>query len=186
MILKYIQFIKESEEVAKSKRQLKNELWHKNNPDPKGIILSVSDLPKYGIPSSICDMMKDWKIIYKSPYSKSFYSSDDISWTHKPDESYRVSDHWNFTTFRGGDRKHCQTIQPVKNTTHFSIGKYDKKSGKYDILLSDLDTNYVSKLKNAADKMKYLQTIIRNYAKAHHTCFNFNFLLKTMKKAYAL
>ena len=71
----------DTENETKSKSQLKRELWHKNNPDPKGTNLNVDELDKFGIPQGIKDMMSEWSIIHKSPYSKSFYSSDNISWT---------------------------------------------------------------------------------------------------------
>lgn len=146
----------ESGEVVKSKRQLKNELWHKNNPNPTGTIIKPEELSQFGIPDSIIEMMKEWPIIYKSPYSKSFYSSDDISWESKPDKSYRVSDHWNFVTSRG-PKIHCQTTEPVKNNTHYSIGQFDEKTGKYNILLSELTTIANKKIKDKEEKLKYLK-----------------------------
>jgi hypothetical protein len=146
----------ESEEVVKSKRQLRNELWHKNNPSPTGKIYQPEELSQFGIPDSIIEMMKEWSVIYKSPYSKSFYSSDDISWESKPDKSYRVSDHWNFETNRG-PKLHCQTTEPVKNNTHYSIGQFDEKIGKYTILLSELTTIQDKKIKNQEQKLKYLK-----------------------------
>lgn len=146
----------ESDEVVKSKRQLKNELWHKNNPNPTGTIINPEELSQFGIPDSIIEMMKEWPIIYKSPYSKSFYSSDDISWESKPDKSYRVSDHWNFVTNRG-PKVHCQTTQPVKNNTHYSIGQFDEKTKKYTIILSELTTDTSKKIKDKEEKLKYLK-----------------------------
>lgn len=146
----------ESDEVVKSKRQLRNELWHKNNPNPTGTIINPEELSQFGIPDSIIEMMKEWPIIYKSPYSKSFYSSDDISWESKPDKSYRVSDHWNFVTNRG-PKVHCQTTQPVKNNTHYSIGQFDEKTKKYTIILSELTTDTSKKIKDKEEKLKYLK-----------------------------
>ena len=146
----------ESDEVVKSKRQLRNELWHKNNPNPTGTIIKPEELSQFGIPDSIIEMMKEWPIIYKSPYSKSFYSSDDISWESKPDKSYRVSDHWNFVTNRG-PKVHCQTTQPVKNNTHYSIGQFDEKTKKYTIILSELTTDTSKKIKDKEERLKYLK-----------------------------
>ncbi|MCK1200339.1 hypothetical protein MXZ33_06045 [Streptococcus uberis] len=59
----------------------------------------------------------------KSPYSNSFYSSNDITWGYKPEGSLRVSDHWNF----GEDGEHCQTSEPVEGwaVCKFNNGKYD-------------------------------------------------------------
>lgn len=154
--LKLFEDFESGEEVVKSKRQLRNELWHKNNPSPTGKIYQPEELSQFGIPDSIIEMMKEWQVIYKSPYSKSFYSSDDISWESKPDKSYRVSDHWNFVTNRG-PKLHCQTTEPVKNNTHYSIGQFDEKTRKYNILLSELTTIASKKIKDKEEKLKYLK-----------------------------
>jgi hypothetical protein len=154
--LKLFEDFESGEEVVKSKSQLRRELWHKNNPSPTGKIYQSDELSQFGISDSIIKMMKDWPIIYKSPYSKSFYSSDDISWESKPDKSYRVSDHWNFETNRG-PKLHCQTTEPVKNNTHYSIGQFDEKIGKYKILLSELTTIQDKKIKDQEQKLKYLK-----------------------------
>lgn len=49
-------------------------------------------------------LLENFKQIHQSPYSDSFYDSDDISWGHKPEGSLRLSDHWNFWS-RG--EQHC-------------------------------------------------------------------------------
>jgi hypothetical protein len=140
-----------------SKRALANKLWHQRNPDPVGtIITDIEELRAFGIPNSIIEKMKEWSIIYKSPYSKSFYSSDDISWSHKPDGSFRVSDHWNFTTNRS-DRVHCKTKEPVKNNAHYSLGKYDASEDKYEILISEPTEGEIEKIKNQRERLKHLQ-----------------------------
>lgn len=46
-----------------------------------------------------------WDQIVKSPYSNSFYDSDQIDWNYKPELSFRLSDHWNF--YSQGQR-HCK------------------------------------------------------------------------------
>jgi hypothetical protein len=154
--LKLFEDFESGEEVIKSKSQLKRELWHEKNPAPTGKVCQPEELSQFGIPDSIIEMMSEWPIIYKSPYSKSFYSSEDISWTNKPDKSYRVSDHWNFVTNRG-PKIHCQTTEPVKNNTHYSIGQFDEKTGKYTILLSELTTIQDKKIKDQEQKLKYLK-----------------------------
>lgn len=58
------------------------------------------------------NLTKEWS---SSPYSLSFYSSKSISWSHKPINSIRVSNHWNFNTYdeleRGiEDGRHCPTF----------------------------------------------------------------------------
>jgi hypothetical protein len=143
-------------EVVKTKSQLKRELWHKNNPNPTGKVLTTDEVSEIGVPANIVSMMSEWDIIYKSPYSKSFYSSDDISWSHKPDGSFRVSDHWNFKSNRD-DRLHCKTDKNVLDNTHFSIGKYNKESGIYKIILSEPTEEYLQNKLKSEQKLKYLQ-----------------------------
>ena len=56
--------------------------------------------------------IKENLIISKSPYSTSFYAhskSDNISWEHKPNNSYRLSNHWNWTDYNK-EVVHCPTI----------------------------------------------------------------------------
>lgn len=63
--MKYIKIFEDfTDESPKSKRQIKSEIWHKNNPSPEGKVLKVEDLPQFGIPESIIEMMKEWEIIY--------------------------------------------------------------------------------------------------------------------------
>ena len=129
----------------------------KNNPTPTGRVISIEELPNFGVPDSIIELMKSWDIIYKSPFSRSFYSSDDIDWSYKPDGSYRVSDHWNF---KKGDNIHCKTDKKVPDNTHYSIGKYDSNSGLYKIILTEHTTKYLKRLQNEVEKekrLKYLQ-----------------------------
>ena len=123
-------------------------------PQLSGIVGSKEELSKYDIPDEIKDMMLTWDIMYKSPYSDTFYDSTNITWGHKPDGSLRVSDHWNFYT---QDKYHCQTSTPVQNNTHISIGKYDRKSGRY-IILKSVQTNVnIAKIKNSIVKRELLR-----------------------------
>lgn len=56
-------------------------------------------------PSAVFEVIKNWKIINKSPYSYSFYDANDIDWGCKPEGSLRISDHWNFESC---GEKHCK------------------------------------------------------------------------------
>lgn len=50
-------------------------------------------------------------VISKSPYSESFYAhkeDESIDWGSKPNGSYRMSDHWNWTDASG--ELHCKTL----------------------------------------------------------------------------
>lgn len=83
------------------------------------------------------ETMTDWQLWLikhfsceweRSPYSLSFYNSYDISWNHKPENSLRLSDHWNFTTF---GQTHCQTDDPNLKQG-WALGKYH--NGQYQII----------------------------------------------------
>lgn len=154
--MKFVKLFETFVQEVKSKNQLKKELWHKNNPDPKGTILSIDDLEQYDIPDKIKSMMSKWDIIYKSPYGKSFYSESNISWSHKPDRSYRVSDHWNFKSSRDSVT-HCKTDIKVPDNTHYSIGIYDRSKNIYNILLSEPTSLYIKRIDNFQSKLKHLK-----------------------------
>ena len=74
-----------------------------------------------------------FKELHQSPYGDSFYDSDDISWTHKPDHSLRLANHWNFTT--GYDSGvHCRTDRAVDNTNQWTLAEYHAEDGLYHVL----------------------------------------------------
>lgn len=97
------------------------------------IYISNDDLDCFKIPEELKREIKKWSVIVKSPYSESFYSSDQIDWGYKPEGCYRVSDHWNFTA-RGSNRIHCVTDKEVENNKEMSLGKYE--DGVFKILMS--------------------------------------------------
>jgi len=155
-LLKFYDFIKEStdtDRVPMTKKQL-NRLKYFVQKESE--IIEWENLDKYGIPEKIKMMMKDWSVIQKSPYSDSFYSSTDIGWSHKPEGSYRVSDHWNFTTNRDGKSvKHCITDKSVPTTSHITIAQY--KNGIYHVILSEPTETHVEKKIKQKEKLKYLK-----------------------------
>lgn len=105
-----------------------------------GTIVSVDDLHQYDIPQEIIDIMKTWEVIYKSPYSNSFYNTTDIGWNQKPDGSLRVSNHWNFSssTTKYTGRIHCKTSKIVCNNSKYTLGKYNSINDTYRVLMSRL------------------------------------------------
>lgn len=98
-----------------------------------GTIIDPNDLHQFNFPQEIVDHMLTWEVIYKSPYSNSLYSSTDISWSHKPDQSFRVSDHWNFKSM---DEIHCKTDKKVTNRATITLGQYHTKEGRYKVLIN--------------------------------------------------
>lgn len=67
----------------------------------------------------------------RSPYSQSFYDQNDISWESKPENSLRLSDHWNFTTSYDPNEKHCVTTNPAFKTG-WALARY--QHGVYHII----------------------------------------------------
>lgn len=67
-------------------------------------------------PAGVFEVIKNWDIINKSPFSSSFYNTYDIDWGSKPEGSLRISDHWNFES-KG--ETHCvleSTKEYLENT----------------------------------------------------------------------
>ena len=65
--------------------------------------------------------------VSKSPYSMSFYAyenpNEKIDWGYKPENSLRLSDHWNFIN---NGKIHCRT-----DDFHCAEGIYQYKNGIY-------------------------------------------------------
>lgn len=74
--------------------------------------------------------LKKFKQINKSPYSQTYYDTKDISWEHKPEDSLRISDHWNFESH---GKKHCELSNIDEYIEdNWILAQY--KNGKYHIL----------------------------------------------------
>lgn len=114
---------------------------------------TVEKLKEFDIPDEIIQKMESWEVIIKSPYSNTFYDSKEIDWNYKPDGSFRVSDHWNFEA-RG--KKHCLTETPVKNTSHVSLGQYDRIKGKYKILMTFPKPSHLQMIELGRKKKEFM------------------------------
>lgn len=77
----------------------------------------------------ILNYIKDWNIISKSPYSNSYYNSDDIDWDYKPEGSLRLSDHWNFES---NGEIHCKLDNTKEYTKKILLCEYH--NGYYHII----------------------------------------------------
>ena len=84
------------------------------------------------MPQNLINRIKRWKTVSKSPYSSSYYNTQDKSWEHTPSNSLRVSDHWNFTTLYDNNI-HCRTDKQVPDG-HWCIAKYSVKKHKYEVI----------------------------------------------------
>lgn len=70
-------------------------------------------------------------MISKSPYSQSFYAyeSGEISWDSKPENSYRLADHWNFES---QNTVHCKLKDNTEYTQKVYLAQY--KKGTYEVV----------------------------------------------------
>ena len=82
-----------------------------------------SILPKQ-IPVKFRDLMMDWEILIKSPYSHSYYNMYGKTWTETPLGITRVSDHWNFKNNIYNRNIQCPTDIKVENKK-WSMGTWD-------------------------------------------------------------
>ncbi|MGE5943664.1 MAG: ArdC family protein [Flavobacteriales bacterium] len=80
------------------------------------------------MPDAAIDEIKSWKVISKSPYSHSYYNDICKSWDYTAENSYRISDHWNFVS-RG--ETHAKTDKKVKNG-NWVMAQY--KNGIYHVI----------------------------------------------------
>lgn len=73
------------------------------------------------MPNELCNLIDSWEKVSKSPYSNSFYNTNEKSWDFTPEGSFRISDHWNF---KSDDNKiHCKTNVEVKSNT-WTLAQY--------------------------------------------------------------
>jgi hypothetical protein len=86
-----------------------------------------ASMPNSVLPEEAQRMILSWNVVGKSPYSDSYYSTDEKSWTHTPHGVYRISDHWNFRS-RGAE--HAQTTEHVQDGP-FRLAQYDANTGKW-------------------------------------------------------
>ena len=83
-------------------------------------------------PIDFINLMKDWDVIVKSPYGHSYYSAQP-GWDYKEPDSYRISDHWNFSA-KG--TVHCKTTGECPNNSHWTIAKFNGDLQKYEVIQS--------------------------------------------------
>jgi len=68
----------------------------------------------------VFEEIETWGEMSVSPYSTSTYNSKNISWGHKPENSLRLADHWNFES---QNQIHCLMEDKTKNE-HMMLCKY--------------------------------------------------------------
>lgn len=71
----------------------------------KDISNFVKAIDRYYDNESVLEEIYKFDVINKSPYSNSYYNSNNIGWDSKPEGSLRLSDHWNFES---NGEVHCK------------------------------------------------------------------------------
>lgn len=100
-----------------------------NDSEKYSLYISLKENIKSNIVDSIFEIVKDWEVLNKSPYSKSYYNSNDIEWDYKPEGSLRISNHWNFES---QGQLHCRLNSTSEYTQKWLLCEY--KEGEYNIL----------------------------------------------------
>lgn len=98
----------------------------KINDIPQSLYNILNIIPS-DMPFALIKAISNWKTIIKSPYGHSYYSGK-VDWVYKEPNSFRIADHWNFTS---QGNVHCETTAPVPNNTHYTIAIFDDTSKKY-------------------------------------------------------
>jgi hypothetical protein len=83
------------------------------------------------MPNEVANLINNWVEVSKSPYSDSYYNTNEKSWDYTPEGSFRISDHWNFTS--DGNKIHCKTNVDVKPNT-WTLAQYS--NGVYVVIKS--------------------------------------------------
>jgi hypothetical protein len=96
-----------------------------------GLKMVMQVIPK-DFPMDFINLMADWDVIIKSPYGHSYYSAQP-GWNYKEPDSYRISDHWNFSA-KG--TVHCKTTSECPNNSHWTIAKFNGDLQKYEVIQS--------------------------------------------------
>jgi hypothetical protein len=96
-----------------------------------GLKMVLQVIPK-DFPMDFINLMKNWDVIIKSPYGHSYYSAQP-GWDYKEPDSYRISDHWNFSA-KG--TVHCKTTSECPNNSHWTIAKFNGDLQKYEVIQS--------------------------------------------------
>ncbi|MEG1482255.1 hypothetical protein [Clostridium sp.] len=107
-------------------------------------------------PNDVREEIAKFESINKSPYSESYYNTDEIDWNYKPEGSLRISDHWNFMSH---GEKHCMldyTEEKIDN--NWILAKYIQ--GKYHVIKEfgegDLGYKFIEVTKEELEMLKDL------------------------------
>lgn len=95
----------------------------RNRSEMKDYVLGFKALP-----DELKEEILSWEEIAHSPYSHSFYSSQKKRWNFTPIGCFRVSNHWNFRSKKGGKNiRHARTDIKVRNYTYWTLAVFNGK-----------------------------------------------------------
>lgn len=143
----------------KTFKQLKN--------SNKSVIFKKEDLLQLAyyvikvLPKDAIKELFNWNIIAKSPWSYSFYNTEDLSWTHKELNSLRIADHWSFKTTNprfDTNKIHTPTDIGTKNKTWY-LGKWDGE--KYNIL-KEYDNIFYNNIAEILSDYPFIKDLVKD------------------------
>jgi len=128
--------------------------------DAKGYKLKLDDVWERqfeSMPPKLLKYMAKNNILYASPYnyryayndSGSYYDTPDKTWDYTPENSLRVSDHWNFTSY---GKTHCITDIDVQNNINWTVAKWI--DGRYMVIATYPKTYIIRKKKEERKSLK--------------------------------
>lgn len=99
------------------------------NKKTKDISNFIKAISHYYDNESVLEEIYKFDTINKSPYSDSYYNSDNVEWDSKPEGSLRLSDHWNFES---QGEIHCKLDNTKEYTQKTLLCEYH--NGYYHII----------------------------------------------------
>ena len=90
------------------------------------VLASLERIPS--MPEELKEEVRSWEYVVRSPYSTSFYSTQEKRWSVTPEGCYRVSNHWNYQTSRqkAGDKVSCPTDVAVSNGSTWTLAQFEQ------------------------------------------------------------
>ena len=124
------------EEYEKKEKEV--EKLFKDEKDYMNFVEFYNFVESKEIPEAVKNDVLNFKKINRSPYSNSFYDTDNITWDYKPEGSIRISDHWNFQSSIG-NKVHCKLKGVDKYTEGWKMARYE--NGEYIVIKEYKDEN---------------------------------------------
>lgn len=118
----------DTKELQKLK-DIEKEMLNNYNNDDQYYFAEIVRIADYYNNDNILNLLNSWEDISFSPYSHSCYNSKNIDWDYKPENSLRLSDHWNFES---NGEIHCKLYNNEEYTKKLLLCQYI--NGYYHII----------------------------------------------------